>query len=363
MTTTIISAQRTPQGRSGGYPFIRWRTVATAMPPEWYGSDEAKRVAETVLLGQKDIGGWAKNIAYHRMFSESEKERFLQGKSEIGATFDNDATITELRFLARVYSQADDERYKEAFERGLDYIFMSQYKNGGWPQFFPFRDEEGEHYSAYITFNDHAMVNILWFLHEIFSGDELYTSLQISSDKKEHARKAFDRGIECILKTQIIMDDKPTVWCAQHDAQTFAPARARTYELESFSGSESVGIVLLLMSIDDPDEDIIASVNGAVEWFEKNKIEGIRLRREINQEGRRDVIVVEDKEAPPIWARFYDLETVKPIFCDRDGIKKHSLAEIGHERRNGYSWYTYAPAELLQKYPEWRKKTDLESQD
>jgi pectinesterase len=33
--------------------------------------------------------------------------------------------------------------------------------------------------------------------------------------------------------------------------------------------------------------------------------------------------------AKPIWARFMDLETNEPFFCDRDGIKKKSLDQIG----------------------------------
>ena len=27
---------------------------------------------------------------------------------------------------------------------------------------------------------------------------------------------------------------------------------------------------------------------------------------------------------------------------------------MGHNRRNGYSWYTTAPEKLLKKYPEWK---------
>ena len=37
---------------------------------------------------------------------------------------------------------------------------------------------------------------------------------------------AYDQGIDCILKTQIIVNGKPTVWCAQHDENTFLPAKA-----------------------------------------------------------------------------------------------------------------------------------------
>ncbi len=176
---------------------------------------------------------------------------------------------------------------------------------------------------------------------------------------KEKAKHSFDLGVDCILKTQIISNGKPTVWCAQHHYETLAPVNARSYELASFSGSESVGITLLLMGIDDPSDEIVAAVSGAVTWFEENKVKGIRIKRFTDNNGERDTRVVEDENAPPLWGRFYDLETVKPFFCSRDGIKRNTLAEIDQERRAGYSWYTDAPAAILAKYPAWQKKWGL----
>ena len=343
------------QDKSSDYLSKEWKEVATHMPSDWYGSEEAKLVAENVLLSQKEIGGWEKNKAYHKAFSEAERAHYINDKSEIGATFDNGATITELRFLAKVYSHFKDQRYKQAFEKGLNYIFAAQYENGGWPQFFPVR-KGSVAYSGHITYNDDAMVNSMKFLKEIISNNKEYTSLQIDNNTRAKAKEAFDKGIQCFLDTQIIYKGKPTVWCAQHDAVTLAPAKARSYELPSFSGSESVGIVLLLMDIDNPSPEIINAVNGAVQWFEDNRIEGIKVETEILNDGKKNRIVVADKNAPTLWGRFYDLETSTIYFCSRDGIKRNSLAEISDNRRNGYSWYTNAPEKALKIYPEWKKK-------
>ncbi len=361
MKTNLISllllgfAFTTSFAQEANYLTMRWKDVATKMPDDWYGSDEAIAVAENVLLYQKDIGGWEKNKEFHHKLTDSEKAEIKAVKSKIGGTFDNGATITEMRFLAKVYAHQKDERYKQAFENGLNYIFISQYDNGGWPQFFPLRGGKGD-YSMQITYNDDAMVNTLKFLKEIYTCDKAYLSLNLNPELIVRAQKSFDLGIECILKTQIVINGQPTVWCAQHDEKTFAPAKARSYELPSFSGSESVGIVLLLMAQENPSEQVIAAVDGAFDWFESHKIEGIKLESEVDGEGRKNRVVVQDKTASPLWARFFDLETEKPYFSDRDGIKKNSLAEIGYERRNGYSWYTNAPSKVLRAYPEWKKK-------
>lgn len=349
---TCTSAQNRNEVKPGDYLKMKWKKVSNGMPSEWYGSEEAQLAAENILIYQKDAGGWQKNRNFHREISESKKSDIIKSKSNVGATFDNGATIRELRFLARIYSNHKDERYKQAFEKGLEYILISQYENGGWPQFYPYKGG----YANHITYNDNAMVNVMEFLKDVFSDNKEFVSLQINSELKAKAIKAFDKGLECILKTQIVVDGKPTVWCAQHDEITLAPAKARSYELESFSGAESVGIVLLLMDIEKPSEEIIAAVNGAVEWFEDNKLEGIKLEKIKNEDGKRDRIVVEDTTAPPLWGRFYDLETGKPFFCSRDGIKKNTLAEISHNRRNSYSWYTDSPGEVLKQYPEWKKK-------
>ena len=155
------------------------------------------------------------------------------------------------------------------------------------------------------------------------------------------------------------MNGKLTVWCAQHDEKTLAPAKARSYELPSLSGSESVGIVKFLMGIDHPSPEIIRAVQGAAAWFKESRITGIRLERKSAPGTPKgfDQEVVSDPAAPPLWARFYELNTNRPIFSGRDGIVKYSVAEIEYERRNGYRWYVDRPAKLLSEdYPKWATK-------
>ena len=64
-----------------------------------------------------------------------------------------------------------------------------------------------------------------------------------------------------------------------------------------------------------------------------------------------------DQNAKPMWARFYEIDTNRPFFCGRDGVKKYALAEIEYERRNGYAWLGYWPESLLSKdYPAWKAR-------
>jgi PelA/Pel-15E family pectate lyase len=176
-------------------------------------------------------------------------------------------------------------------------------------------------------------------------------------------RLALDKGLECILNTQIVDNGRLTVWCQQHDEKTLKPAWARAYEPPSICNQESVAVVLFLMNIDHPNKRIIESIQGAVKWFNDSKIYNRSVKTvpaapEISQwrTSMIDRIVVIDSLAPPIWTRYYELNTEKPLFSDRNGKLLYSLSEVSRERRSGYGWYTYAPDEVLNKYPEWQKK-------
>lgn len=330
-----------------------WRKIVNQKEDAWFASDEARQIAENVLLYQRAIGGWPKNEQLHLPISEETKQELLALKSTAdGCTTDNGATTLEMLFLSKIYRQQPDRRYKDAFLLGLNYLLEAQYNNGGWPQFYPLK----KGYYSHITYNDDSMVKILKVLREIKDETD-YFSIQPSEDIRKKVEIAFQKGIDCIVKTQYRQNGILTAWCAQHDAETLEPAKARAYELPSLSGGESANIVLLLMAIENPSKEVVKAINSAVAWFEKTKIVGLREDRIYNDAGKIiDKKIVPDENAPPIWARFMDLEDNAPFFCDRDGIQKSSIEEIGLERRIGYAWYRTHPQNILDQYPIWKAK-------
>ena len=314
-------------------------------PDEWYRSDEGKRIAANILSQQSDLGGWPKNV-------ETAEQPYAGKREDLKPTFDNGATTDELRFLARAHRATGEDRYKQAFLKGYDYILKAQYPTGGWPQFYP----PDKAYHRHITFNDNAMVRLMDFLRETYTGDD---HPLLDADRKRAARVEFDRGVACILKCQIAVDGRLTAWCAQHDEIDYSPRPARAFELVSLSGSESVGISRLLMSLDEPSPEVVRAVRAAVAWFESAKLTGIKVVVQPDPTAPKGTnkVVLADPAAPPLWARFYDIKTNKPFFCDRDGVAKPNLADIGSERRNGYAWYGVWPQALLEKeYPAWKAK-------
>jgi pectate lyase len=314
-----------------------WNAYATK-PPEWFRSEEGRRRTANILSHQAPGGSWPKNM-------DTSAKPYEGDRARIDGIFDNGAIFGELRFLARAFQATGDAAARDGFFKGLDLTLAAQYQSGGFPQRYP---PSATGYDRYITFNDNTMVNILEFLRDVARADEFAF---VDADRRAAARRAFDRGIACILACQIKVNGKQTVWCAQHDDQTLEPQKARTYELPSLSGGESAGILALLMSLDPPSDEVVRAVEAGVAWYDKVKLTGIR-----QEYHNRNKVIVRDPDAAPLWARFYEIDTNRPFFCGRDGVKKYDIAEIEAERRNGYAWYGTWGKNVADQYARWSKQ-------
>lgn len=334
--------------------YVKWVKAAANYPDSFFTTEEARRVGDNVLLYQHTTGGWPKNVQMQDSLTDKERLAVEAKKNDVNeSTIDNGATTTELTYLARLYNATHEKRYLDGFNAGMEYLFRSQYANGGWPQFWP----RPTGYYTRITYNDDAMVNVLWMLDKISRGEAPYAFAADSTRAK--GREAVNRGVECILKTQVKQNGKLTVWCAQHDEHTLQPAKARAYELPSLSGGESIGVVMFLMSRPNPSKAIRRSIEAAVEWFRTSRIEGKKIERYTNAEGKPDLRMVDCKageQCEPLWGRFYTLDTNRPFVCDRDGVIKYDLSEIGYERRNGYGWYNHHGQMVLKEYEAWKRR-------
>ena len=326
------------------FKLVSWND-ALKQQPLWYPTDEATRIANGVIAYQFDCGGWPKNIDMAAMLTQQEKTVLAYDKSSKDkATIDNGATTKQLMYLAKVITAKNIEAHKAAFFAGLDYLLAAQYANGGWPQFFPLKKD----YSRHITYNDDAMIDVLKILRDVAKAKPDYAF--VDETRRAKAAAAVAKGVECILKTQVKVNGKLTVWAAQHDEVTLAPAAARTFEPACLTGGESVGIVKFLMS-QEQTKEVSEAIEAAIAWYRAAQLNGIRWTA--------DRIVVKDANAPPLWARFYEIGSNRPIFIGRDSVIRYNVSEIEAERRNGYAWYVNAPNELLNKdYPKWRAQRE-----
>lgn len=312
----------------------------TNQPPEWFASKEGSAIMEAILSLQTPSGGWSKR-------TDMTKKRRLGvaygSEKNYIPTFDNNATTMQLTLLAKAYTATGKKAYKAAFERGLELIFAAQFPNGGWPQTFPLVGG----YHNLLTYNDELMVNIMFLLRDIASGEGNYAFT--SAQQRNKAQQSLAAALECVLSTQVIIDGQPTIWGAQHDPFTLLPAQARAYEMAALTSTESVWMLRFLMSLENPNAELVEAVHSAIDWYKATQINGKTWQR-------GNTALTDDANAQPLWARFYELGTNRPIFGDRDGSIHYSLSGISKERLEGYTWYSTSPNHLLRNYPKWAAK-------
>lgn len=320
-------------------------------PSEWFGGADNQRLAETVISYQTPSGGWSKAVDY----SKGPRQPGTHWTAQTGdawhycGTFDNRTTTEQIKFLAGVFTATGREDVRAALQKGLDYVFTAQYPNGGWPQNYPV--ERGYHEA--ITLNDDAMTHVLELLLAVSKGEKLFTFAD--EPLKQRARAAFDKGVGCLAAMQVKTGGKPTVWCAQHHPLTLEPVKARLKEPPSLSGGESANLVKFLMRSGPVTPEVVTMIESAMAWFDSHRITGLRKTK--NAAGRTDY-VTDPASTEVHWARFYDLQTGKPIFAGADdGIIYGNFSEMAAKNKVAYDFFSSRPRELFEKeLPRWKKR-------
>ena len=318
-------------------------------PDAFWSTAEAARMADNVVSFQTPAGGWNKNTD-QTTAARRPGERFGVEAGYVG-TIDNDATISQLRFLARVITGATPDRsaaWRASFNRGIEYLLAAQYPSGGWPQVYPL---EGGYHDA-ITYNDGAMTNVLTLLRDLATAQGEFAGGHVSAAQRTRAAAAAERGLACVLACQITVDGRRTVWGQQHDFLTLAPCSARNYEMPSQASGESAGILMYLLTLPRPSPAVVAAIHSAAAWFAKTPLHDVVFKPAPGGGGRKLLAV---PGAGPIWPRYSEIGTDRPLFGDRDRSIHDDVSEISAERRNGYAWFGDGPKRALDHYRKWAK--------
>jgi pectinesterase len=309
------------------------------MTDAWFGGDEARRIAESILSYQTPSGGWSKHVD-HTAGPRAPGQGYAEGgRWHYVGTFDNGATTEHMRFLLRADAVRSDARYRQAFARGVDYILQAQFPNGCWPQVYPL--EGGYHDAA--TFNDNATLNVLRLLRDVAAGEAAF----VADEQRRRAAASVARGIDCILAAQVTVDGRRVVWGAQHDPLTLVPVGARSFEPAALSGAEGPALAGFLMELDSPDPRVAVAVRGAAAWMRENMLWGYARRP-----GEPPVPT---SGAGPLWARFTEIGTNRPVFGNRDGTVTYDWRQLA-DSAWGYGWFTDLPAAILARYDAWSRE-------
>jgi len=271
----------------------------------------AREAASALMWCQLASGGWASAFDFAPAVASRYHYRrdLLAGDVESGkrrnrSTLDDHKTQSALHFLlelAHLPESEDDTELHAAVQFGFDGLLAAQFPNGAWPQQFTGpapsdlpadepasfpekwpRKHPDEPYHHHYTLNDHNLLRVMKLLLRAseLTGEPRYLT---------SARRLGD----FLLLAQL--PEPQRGWAQQYD-RDMHPAWARKFEPPAVSSVESVGAIEALVElwIATGEGEYVENVPAALDWLEASRLD----------DGR--------------WARFYELETNRPLYCEAD---------------------------------------------
>lgn len=111
---TGVSAQATDYRKQQNYK--EWVHLAPKFNDAFFRTEEAQRIGDNVLLYQQVTGGWPKNIYMPAELTEQEYTKAWNAKGDVNqSTIDNNATTTEIQYLARLYQATQKRNTKKEY--------------------------------------------------------------------------------------------------------------------------------------------------------------------------------------------------------------------------------------------------------
>jgi len=400
---------------TNSFPVIEYRNINT-QSASWYGSAHSRLIADNLLVMQRNNGGWPRgtgqggtnmptNIA---AMTAADLQVHSNNRALIDSYFGRGITTNETRFMFRMYEATRDVRYRDSAMRGFNAILNAQYGNGGWPYFVTDRSI----YRGAISFKDNAIPYIMVLLRDISNG----VFPRISSADRTRAQRAFDNGLEAILNLQHWYDGsnrhmgrtwssnaRMGAWAANNHHSTMEPRWARHFEPPSIGTWETVRVLEFLMTINNPNARIQRAIEGGVAFIAHTEIRGY-THPTVNS----NRVLQRSSGARDLWARFLCVQTLTPLFYDRQvpnahasnptgtwlgvlssqdntprrdatgGIRRNlntnggiftfgnqtldlirSYANLSHERRNGYQYIGTYGRNLPSQHSAWRTRNNI----
>lgn len=175
-----------------------------------------------------------------------------------------------------------------------------------------------------MTYNDNAIIRVKVLVKDIVDVVTPFEGDIIPSADRQKLKVALEKAVDFALKSQIVNNGAPTVWCAQHDTANYKPVEGRAYELPSKSGSESAGIVWFLMNWENQTPEVQKAIKGALAWYKKTRVGDLNF-------SKGEFLPT---TGASMWYRFYEVNNDNYFFCDREGVSSKTSCEPTNSLKN-----------------------------
>ena len=286
----------------------------------------AKDTAAALLKGQANSGGWDHHVEMDAKKRLEYGYRDLKNKKQGHTSMDDDITPSAVRLLIRLDNtlQFRDEKLHEATLYALNSMVGAQYPNGAWYMWWeqfptkPYNSQEfpikkasypetwsrkwGNDWTGRYFLNDRITQNGIAAMLAAFEiyGDERYFN-------------SAERGGEFLLLAQ--MPEPQPAWAQQYNPQ-MQPVWDRKFEPPAITGLESQDVLetLMLLFRKTGDKRYLEPIPRALAYLKKSQLPSGQL------------------------ARFYELQTNRPLFFQRTG-SRYDLTYDGDDTPAHYGFF------------------------
>jgi hypothetical protein len=269
--------------------------------------DAMLEVADGLIRGQLESGGWANNIEFDPLlrprYAYRADHRTTVGRRRNRTTFDDNKSQSSLEYLMLVDRKLNFQNpaIHEAAMYALESFTRAQYPNGAWPQQYTEFPDPADYpvvkakfpnswnrtyerisYSRFYTLNDNTVCDLIELMltaHAVYGDDRWLASAK--------------KGGDFLLLAQL--PEPQPGWAQQYNID-MEPEWARKFEPPAITGGESQGVMQTLMTLYDRtgDEKYLKPVPRAIEYYRSLELDNGQL------------------------ARFYEIGTDKPLYFTRE---------------------------------------------
>ncbi|MDA0772053.1 MAG: sulfatase-like hydrolase/transferase [Cyanobacteria bacterium] len=211
-------------------------------------------------------------------------------------SLDHNVIVNQIIFLARIYNADPRKQYRKSINNALDLILDDPIETSCL----------SNRISILTKINGEAEFGFL---------DELY---------QQKVKAAFDQAIDFILQTQLKRDEQYLGWSNQ--------CQKIVSKKPVLSTRETVELIKILESINEPGKVLIARLQAAKLWLEESTISGYLWNQETGK-------LIKDESQKHLWARFYRVKNNDPVFIDELGELHSKPTKLALEQRLDQQWY------------------------
>jgi pectinesterase len=217
----------------------------------------------------------------------------------------------------------------------LEYVLGAQMPNGCWPRVYPLRGGSGDA----IAVGDGGMLNVLPLLLAVARGDFPFADTPLL----RRAEQSLLRGLDCIVRSQVVVDGRRTGWAARLDPLTLAPISVDGPA--GLSADDTPALLGFLMPLETNDPRVAASVRGGAAWLRETMLWGLSRGP--------DGAPAPAPGPGPLWARVYEIGSNRPVYAGADGAVHRGLPVLAESA--GADEFIGWPDATLEQYDEWAR--------